>query len=134
MRPDRIDHVCLAVKDLKSAVQSYNLLLESQPLEYYENEEESLRVARYKVGEVYFELMEDTTGNGPVAKFIQKRGEGFFCLAFKVKDTNIALEEVREKGFRTIDKEGRPWRDTRYAFLHPSGTNGLLAEFIDGPE
>lgn len=134
MKPDRIDHICIAVRDLKTSVERYDLLLGAPPLEYYENEDESLRVARYKVGEVFFELMEDTTGKGAVAQFINKKGEGFFCMAFKVKDTNSALNEAREKGFRTIDTVGRPWRDTLYGFLHPSGTNGVLAELIDGPD
>src|SRR5210317_1587029 len=130
MSPERIDHICIAVKDLNSAVLNYDKLLGSQPLEYYENEDECLRVARYKVGEVYFELMEDTSGTGPVAKFIEKRGEGFFCLAFKVEDTKAALDQARAKGFKTIDETPRPWQDTFYAFLRPDSTNGVLTEFI----
>ena len=93
-----------------------------------------LRVARYKIGEVYFEIMEDTTGDGDVARSIERRGEGLFLVSFKVPDAQEALAEAKRKGYRTIDEKPRPWRNSQYGFLHPSGTNGTLVEFIDGPD
>jgi len=134
MKPERIDHICTVVKDLDSAVENYNRLLDMKPEEFYINEDEKLRVARYKIGEVFFEIMEDTTGDGDVARSIERRGEGLFLISFKVPNAAEALKDAKEKGYKTIDKEPRPWRDSHYAFLHPSSTNGVLVEFIDGPD
>lgn len=134
MKPERIDHICMVVKDLNDAVKNYNRLLDMAPEEFYVNEDEKLRVARYKIGEVYFEIMEDTTGDGDVARSIERRGEGLFLVSFKVPDAQEALAEAKRKGYRTIDEKPRPWRDSQYGFLHPSGTNGTLVEFIDGPD
>jgi methylmalonyl-CoA/ethylmalonyl-CoA epimerase len=124
----------MVVKDLNDAVKNYNRLLDMAPEEFYVNEDEKLRVARYKIGEVYFEIMEDTTGDGDVARSIERRGEGLFLVSFKVPDAQEALTEAQRTGYRTIDEKPRPWRNSQYAFLHPSGTNGTLVEFIDGPD
>lgn len=134
MRPEKVDHICFAVKSLEQAVPDFNRLLEIEPFEYYSNEDEKLRVARYQIGEVFLELMEDTTGDGDVAKFIERKGEGFFLISFKVADSQAALDRAREKGFRAIDQSPRPWRNSRYGFLHPEAAHGVLVEFIDEKE
>ena len=99
------------------------------------DEPEKIRVARYWVGEVGFELMESTTPDGDVAKFIEKRGEGVMLISFNVDNTREAVQDLQGKGFPFIpDSKGeiaRPFRDCEFAFVHPKKLNGVLTEIID---
>ncbi len=86
--------------------------------------------ARYYLGEVGFELMESTTPDGDVAKFIERRGEGIMLISFNVNNTRNAMEELKGKGYPFIGG-ARKFRDCEFAFLHPKAANGVLLEFID---
>jgi len=136
MRINKIDHICIAVKDLDEARKMWEPLLgKEKPDDAYVDEPEKIRVARYYVGEVGFELMESTTPDGDVAKFIEKRGEGVMLISFNVDNTRDAIDELQSKGYPFIpDAVGeiaRPFRDGEFAFVHPKKLNGVLTEIID---
>ena len=99
------------------------------------DEAERIRVARYYVGEVGFELMESTSPDGDVARFIERSGEGLMLISLGVENTREAVEELKAKGYPFIpDRRGevaRPFRECEYAFVHPKKVNGVLLELID---
>jgi methylmalonyl-CoA/ethylmalonyl-CoA epimerase len=136
MKTNKIDHICIAVKNLEEARMVWEPFLgKDKPDDAYMDELEKIRVARYMVGEVGFELMESTSPDGDVAKFIEKRGEGIMLISFNVDDTREAVEELQGKEYPFIpDSRGeiaRPFRDCEFAFIHPKKLNGVLTEVID---
>lgn len=131
MKVNKIDHICIAVKDLKSARKIWEQVLgKTKPDDEYIDEPEKIKVARYWVGEVGFELMESTTPDGDVAKFIEKRGEGVMLISLNVDNTREAMEELKEKKYPFIGG-ARPFRDCEFSFIHPKKMNGVLLELID---
>ena len=131
MKPNRIDHISIAVRDLEAARKVWEPLLgKTEPDDAYIDEPEKIKVARYWVGEVGFELMESTSGDGDVAKFIEKRGEGVMLVSLNVDNTRDAIEELESKDYPIIGG-ARPFRDCEFAFLHPKKLNGVLLEVID---
>lgn len=131
MKINKIDHICIAVKDLDAARKIWEPVLgKSEPDDAYIDEPEKIRVARYWLGEVGFELMESTTPDGDVAKFIEKRGEGIMLLSFNVDNTRDAMAELEEQEYPFIGG-ARPFRDCEFAFIHPKKMNGVLLELID---
>ena len=100
------------------------------PDDAYIDEPEMIRVARYYLGEVGFELMESTSPDGDVARFIEKRGEGIMLVSFNVDDTREAMSELQEKGYPFIGG-ARKFRQCEFAFVHPKAVNGVLLEIID---
>jgi methylmalonyl-CoA/ethylmalonyl-CoA epimerase len=136
MKVNKIDHICIAVKNLEEARKIWEPLLgKSGPDDVYVDEPERINVARYWVGEVGFELMESTTPEGDVAKFIERNGEGVMLISFNVDNTRAAIDELKAKEFPFIpDKLGelvRSFRDCEFAFIHPKKLNGVLTEIID---
>jgi methylmalonyl-CoA/ethylmalonyl-CoA epimerase len=136
MKAKKVDHICIAVKDLDAARKMWEPVLgKSAPDDPYEHEPEKIRVARYWIGEVGFELMESTTPDGPVAEWIKKNGEGVMLISFNVENTREAIAELQGKDYAFIpDQRGeiaRPFRDCEFAFLHPKKLNGVLTELID---
>ncbi len=100
MKVNKVDHICIAVKDLDEARKVWEPVLgKSKPDDAYIDEPEKIRVARYWVGEVGFELMESTTPDGDVAKFIEKRGEGIMLISFNVDNTREAMGELEKKEY-----------------------------------
>ncbi len=136
MKLNKVDHICIAVKDLEMARKIWEPVLgKSAPDDAYEDIPEQIRVARYWIGEVGFELMESTSANGPVAEWIQKNGEGVMLISFNVDNTRKAIDELQNKDYAFIpDSRGeiaRPFRNGEFAFLHPKKLNGVLTELID---
>ncbi len=130
---NKVDHICIAVKNLDEARKTWELLLgKTKPDDSYVDELEKIKVVRYWLGEVGFELMESTTPDGDVARFIEKRGEGVMVISFNVDNTRKAMEELKQKGYPFIGG-ARPFRDCEFAFIHPKKVNGVLAELIDYP-
>ncbi len=128
---NKIDHICVAVRDLEQAKTIWEPMLgKSGPDDAYVDDNEKIRVARYYVGEVGFELMESTSPDGEVAKFIAKRGEGIMLVSFNVDNTREAMQELQDKGYPFIGG-ARPFRDCEFAFIHPRKMNGVLTELID---
>lgn len=131
MQVNKIDHICIAVKDLEQARKVWEPVLgKSGPDDEYIDEPEKIKVARYWVGEVGFELMESTSADGDVARFINKRGEGVMLISFNVPDTRDAMAELKAKDYDFVGG-ARPFRDCEFAFVHPKKMNGVLLELID---
>jgi len=131
MKVNKIDHICIAVKNLDEARQVWEPVLgKSKPDDEYIDEPEKIKVARYWVGEVGFELMESTTPDGDVAKFIEKRGEGVMLISLNVDNTRETIAELKQKNYPLIGG-ARPFRDCEFAFVHPKKMNGVLLEVID---
>jgi len=131
-----MDHICIAVKDLESAKKIWEPMLgKSGPDDVYVDEREKIHVARYWVGEVGFELMESTSLDGDVARFIDRNGEGIMLISFNVDNTRQAVDELSAKAYPFIlDSEGeiaRPFKGCEFAFIHPKKMNGVLTELID---
>lgn len=131
MKVNKIDHICIAVRDLEAARRIWEPILgKSAPDDAYVDEPEKIRVARYWLGGVGFELMESLTPDGEVAKFIERRGEGVMLVSFNVDSTRAAMQELATKGYPFIGGP-RPFRDCEFAFVHPKAVNGVLLELID---
>ncbi|MHC4599683.1 MAG: VOC family protein [Planctomycetota bacterium] len=142
MKAKKIDHFCIAVKDLDAARKVWEPVLgKAEPDDPYVDEPEKIRVARYWVGEVGFELMESTTPDGPVAKWIEKNGEGIMLIGLNVENTREAIKELEAREYPFIPnpepladddtKKARPFRDCEFAFIHPKKMSGVLLELID---
>ena len=131
MKVNKLDHLCIAVRNLDEARKLWEPILgKSEPDDAYVDEPEKIRVARYWLNGVGFELMESTTPDGDVAKFIEKRGEGVMLISFNVDNTREAMAELKQKDYPFIGG-ARQFRDCEFAFLHPSKVNGVLLELID---
>lgn len=133
MKARKIDHICIAVKNLKQACKIYEDLLGLELAGEYEAPSEQIRVARYYLGEVALELMESMSPEGDVAKFIRRKGEGVFLISYRVDDVAAGLEELKNRGANLIDTEPRQLMGNRYAFIMPPHeTCGVLTEIVDG--
>ena len=124
----KISHIGIAVKNLEEGIAFYEKLgLKLEAIE--EVPSQMVRVAFLPCGDTRIELLEPTSEDSPVAKFIEKRGEGIQHLAFAVDDLPQALKDIEAQGVRLIDKEPRPGaHQADIAFLHPKSTNGVLIE------
>ena len=133
MKLKSIDHICFAVKDLAKARKHYEEDLGLEPAVEYTSQKEAIKVVRYYVGEVALELMEPTRPDSDVGRFLERRGEGFFLISYRVDDVDSALGELKSKGVGTTDKEPRKLMGNRYAFIHaPKELGGVLTEVLDG--
>ncbi len=131
MKTNKLDHLCIAVKNLDEARKIWEPILgKTEPDDAYIDESEKIRVARYWLGGVGFELMESTSADGDVARFIEKRGEGVMLISFNVDNTREAMDELKAKDYPFIGG-ARQFRDCEFAFLHPGKMNGVLLELID---
>jgi methylmalonyl-CoA/ethylmalonyl-CoA epimerase len=125
----KVDHIGVAVSNLEEALKIYTDVLGLKLHGTEVVEEQKVRVAFMPVGDTEIELLESTDPEGPIAKFIEKRGEGIQHIAFKVDDIEEALEQMRQKGVRLIDEKPRYGAGgARIAFLHPKSTGGVLVE------
>lgn len=136
MHVKRLDHLCIAVRDLEAARRAWEPVLgKTGPDDAYVHEPEQIRVVRYWIGEVGVELMASTTPEGPVARWIEKHGEGLMLLGLNVENTRAAVAELQTQGYPFLrDDRGevaRPFRNCEFAFLDPRKLNGVLAELID---
>jgi methylmalonyl-CoA/ethylmalonyl-CoA epimerase len=130
---EKIDHICFAVENLERTKKIYEENFGLVPTVEYVAESESIKVARYYVGEVAVEFIESTGPEGEVAKFIEKRGEGVFLISYKVDNLDRALAELKGKGVDLIDEKPRALFGNRYAFIHkPNKLCGVLTELLDG--
>lgn len=132
MIPKKIEHIGIAVKNLEESIAYYENVLGLKCYAIEEVKEQKVKTAFLKVGEVKIELLESTDPEGPIAKFIDKKGEGIHHLAFAVDQLESRLEEVENKGVRLIDKAPRNGAEgLQIAFLHPKSTGGVLTELCE---
>lgn len=132
MKVLKVDHIGIAVKDLEESMKFYQevLGLKCEGIEVVE--EQKVRVAFFPVGDSELELLESTSPDGPIAKFIDRNGEGIQHVALRVDSIEGALEELKAKGIRLIDEKPRYGAGgARIAFLHPKATGGVLLEISE---
>ena len=128
----RIHHLGIAVESLQTAVPTFQKLLGKPPDSEEVVEGQKVRVAVFKVGESRLELLEATTEDSPIAKFLSKRGPGMHHLTLAVSDLAGTLKKLEREGTRLIDREPRRGAgNTNVAFLHPSSTAGVLIELVE---
>lgn len=130
----KIDHVGIAVKNLDEAIKLWEKL-GLKVAEIEEVPEQKVRVAVFKVGESRIELLEGTSEDSPISKFIAKRGEGIHHIALGVENIEEHLERLKEEGFRLIDEKPRTGAGgAKIAFVHPKSVNGVLLELCERRE
>ena len=136
MNISHIEHLGIAVKSLEQAIPYYEKVLGLKCYSIEEVADQKVRTAFFKVGQTKLELLEPTSPDSAVAKFIEKRGEGIHHIAFAVADgVANALAEVAEKGVRLIDQAPRRGAEgLNIAFLHPKSTCSVLTELCEKPE
>ena len=136
MNISHIEHLGIAVKSLDEAIPYYENTLGMKCYSIEEVADQKVKTAFFKVGQTKLELLEPTSDESPIAKFIEKRGEGIHHLAFAVEDgVANALAEMEGKGVRLIDKAPRKGAEgLNIAFIHPKSTHGVLTEFCEKPE
>lgn len=131
MKVKKLDHIGIAVRSIEESLKFYELLgLKAQGTE--EVAEQKVRVAFIPVGDTEIELLESTSPDGPIARFIEKNGEGIQHIALRVDDIQATLSELKEKGVRLIDEVPRYGAGgASIAFIHPKATGGILLELSE---
>jgi len=131
---ERIDHIGVAVKSVEQHLALYRDVLGLAGVHTEEVPTENAKVGFIAIGESEIELLESTTEDGVLARFIEKRGEGVHHIALRVDDCAATLTKLRDAGVRTIDETPRPGaRGTKVGFVHPSATGGVLLELVEYP-
>jgi methylmalonyl-CoA/ethylmalonyl-CoA epimerase len=132
MKVSHIEHLGIAVKSIEEALPYWENILGLKCYNIEEVVDQKVRTAFLKVGQTKIELLEPTSAESTVAKFIETRGEGFHHIAYAVENIEEALAEVEGKGVRLIDKNPRAGAEgMTIAFLHPKSTGGVLTEFCE---
>ena len=128
----RVDHIGIAINNIDEAKQLYHDLLGLNHAGSETVAEQKVTTAFFPVGDTEVELLESTAPDGPVAKFIEKKGEGVHHIAFRVDNVEAALEELKAKGIKLIDEKPRKGAGgAKIAFLHPKSTHGVLVELCE---
>ena len=127
-----LDHIGIAVKNLDEALGIYKGILGLEAENVCASQEQKVKIAFLLAGETRIELLEPLDNKGPVARFIEKRGEGVHHLAFNVTDIEAALQSMKEKGIALVDEKPRIGAEGfKIAFLHPKSTKNVLVELCE---
>jgi len=127
-----LDHIGIAVKNLDEALGIYKGILGLEAENVCASREQKVKIAFLLAGETRIELLEPLDNEGPVARFIEKRGEGVHHLAFNVTDIEGALQSMKEKGIALVDEKPRIGAEGfKIAFLHPKSTKNVLVELCE---
>ncbi len=126
---EKIEHIGIAVKNIQEANKIYEALLGTAPYKSEKVESEGVETSFFKCGDSKIELLEATNPDSPIAKFIEKRGEGIHHIAFAVKNIKVEMERLKKEGFILLNDIPKRGADNKLvAFLHPKSTNGVLVE------
>lgn len=126
---EKIEHIGIAVKDLEKSNEIFASLLGESHYKTEEVEREGVKTSFFKNGPNKIELLEATNPESPIAKFIEKKGEGIHHIAFAVSDIKAEMKRLADEGFQLLSEEPKPGADNKLvAFLHPKTTNGVLIE------
>lgn len=132
MKPSHIEHIGIAVKSLEESIPYYEMLLGTPCYAVEEVKDQRVRTAFFRIGQTKIELLESTDPEGPIGKFLEKKGEGIHHLAFAVENASDALSEAASNGLELIDKVSRKGAEgMNIGFLHPKSTHGVLIEFCN---
>lgn len=130
-----IEHIGIAVKDMETSKNLFSKLLNVSPYKSEEVVSEGVETVFFKTGETKVELLAATKENSPIAKFLEKKGEGIHHIAFEVSDIDIEIKRLENEGFKLINNQPKNGADNkRIAFLHPKSTNGVLIEICQEKE
>ena len=126
---NRIEHIGIAVKSLKDSNKLFESLFGKSHYKIESVESESVNTSFFKLGESKIELLEATDDDGPIAKFIAKKGEGIHHIAFDVDDIEAEIKRLKKEGFVVLNEKPKKGADNKLVtFLHPKSTNGVLIE------
>lgn len=132
MKPSHIEHIGIAVKNLEESIKYYENVLGLECYNIEEVKDQKVKTAFFKVGEVKIELLESTDPEGPIGKYVEKKGEGIHHIAFAVNNIEEKLKHAEENGVRLIDSNPRKGAEgLDIAFLHPKSTFGVLTELCE---
>jgi methylmalonyl-CoA/ethylmalonyl-CoA epimerase len=125
----RLEHIGIAVKSLQNSNELFEKLLGKKHYKIEEVASESVNTSFFKIGHSKVELLEGTSPESPISKFIEKRGEGIHHIAFEVKDIRKEMKRLEAEGFRILNPEPKRGADNKLVcFLHPKSANGVLVE------
>jgi methylmalonyl-CoA/ethylmalonyl-CoA epimerase len=125
----KVEHIGIAVKSLGEVNDLYGKLFGKAHYKQEEVESEKVSTSFFQMGETKIEFLESTNPDGPISKFINKKGEGIHHIAFEVEDIHAELVRLKEEGFQLINDAPKPGADNKLvAFIHPKSTNGVLVE------
>jgi methylmalonyl-CoA/ethylmalonyl-CoA epimerase len=125
----KIEHIGIAVKDLEAANKMFSQLADLGLLKIETVESEGVKVSFFQVGETKIEFLQATSAESPIAKYIEKNGEGIHHIAFDVENVRDELERLQQKGFKVIHEKPKEGADNKQiAFLHPQSTHRVLVE------
>ncbi|MCB0478151.1 MAG: methylmalonyl-CoA epimerase [Crocinitomicaceae bacterium] len=126
---NKIEHLGIAVKDIQKSNELFSKLLNTSPYKQEEVVSENVITSFFKVGESKIELLQATSENSAIHKFIEKKGEGIHHIAYDVSDIHAEIKRLKGEGFQMIHEEPKDGADNKLiAFLHPKSTNGVLIE------
>jgi methylmalonyl-CoA/ethylmalonyl-CoA epimerase len=132
--PTHIEHIGIAVKNLEESIGRYEKLLGVACYHVEEVTDQKVKTAFFLVGDTKIELLESTSPDGPVGRFIAERGEGVHHIAYAVPDVRKSLDALKSAGFRLIDQNPRAGAEgMNIAFVHPESSNGVLTEICQKP-
>lgn len=125
----KLEHIGIAVKDLNAANDLYKTLLGKEHYKIEEVESEHVKTSFFQTGEAKVELLEATSEDSAIAKYIEKRGEGIHHVAFEVEDIYAEMERLKSEGFRLINEKPKRGADNKLVcFVHPKSANSVLVE------
>ena len=128
----KIEHFGIAVKNLETANERYTKLFGTPPYKIEKVESEGVNTSFFKSGPNKIELLEATNPDSPIAKFIEKKGEGIHHIAFSVSDIKAEVQRLKKEGFHIINEEPRKGADNKWVvFLHPRSSHGVLVELCE---
>lgn len=129
MKPTHIEHIGIAVTNLEEAIKYYEKVFGLKCYAVEEVADQKVKTAFFMIGQTKIELLESTDPEGPIGKFIEKKGAGVHHIAFAVENTDAALKDAESNGITLIDKQARNGAEgLRIGFLHPKATFGVLTE------
>ncbi len=132
MKPTHIEHIGIAVKNLENAINLYENVFGLKCYKIEEVADQKVRTAFFLVGQTKIELLESTDPEGPIGKFIEKKGEGVHHIAFAVEDLEVKLSQAEKSGIKLIDSKPRKGAEgLDIAFLHPKSASGVLIELCE---
>lgn len=128
-----VEHIGIAVKSIATSNELFSKLLNAVPYKSEAVESEGVTTSFFQVNQTKIELLEATNPDSPIAKFIEKKGEGIHHMAFEVDDILTEMERLKSEGFILLNETPKRGADNKLVcFLHPKGTNGVLVELCQG--
>ena len=125
----QVEHIGIAVKNLDISIPLFEMLLNTSCYKTETVESENVNTAFFQTGSTKIELLESSTSDGVISKFIEKKGEGIHHIAFEVKDIEAEMKRLSSEGFQLLNETPKKGADNKLVcFLHPKGTNGVLVE------